>query len=450
MKSRLFSILTLTAVIVTLNSCRKDATLIYNPEDAYYRLVSSINFENQWNYLWRIMDNQYVFWDMDNTDWDGLYAKYHHRFKALDERLDSCEKAYKNREMSVLDYTETLHTETETVVDELENDLTLLTDQHFLMAFISKYDNTRYKIQPSDIRLKNRIDYHPSLNKEQAIDEANMKNIDYEGVDYVYDAIEKYYGVTPDYAVDETDTDVWAYGCSLADGIFYLRMSGYSLSDNKKAEILAPVTEVFFSSVETAALDGSLKGIILDNRGNGGGYAMDISFFPGKFIRENVLYEKRKTKNGAGRYDYSPYADVEIVPAVQTIDIGNIPFVILQDMNSASMGEITGYACALSIPSAVTIGERTVGATGTLITEYPDIFHAGTANYANRESEPSVYTSTYSSLLLDKSDNQWKSFEGIGFEPDIYCPLDYEQIASGGRDTQLDQAMEYILSQSVR
>lgn len=441
MRHRAFAVLAFAAALATFTSCRKGTTIIYDPEDGYYKDGMFYTLAGQWQYIWRVMDNSYVFWDIDRTDWDALYDKYLQEFKTLDRQLDSLDAAYSSGTLSVLDYAEMMSTKMKTVTDSmLSRDLESLTDQHFKAAFYNRHECTRYAVQPSLSRLKRRSDYHPSLTNRQACSEDGS----YTGTDYVFDAIKSVYGVTPRYALDESEGR-WAYSCSPADGIFYLRLSGYYISNKDDAEFADTLLSDFFNNVAAAAADGTLKGIILDNRGNPGGYGNDFSIFPGKFIHESVVIEKQKTKNGLGRFDYSPWSNLEVKPSDETTDIGNAPFVILQDMHSASMGELTGYACTLGIPSAVIIGERSTGATGMLIPDYPDLFHAGAANYNNKGDEPYVYTSTFSSKLYIRSDKEWRSIEGIGIEPDIYCPLDYAGLAAGGRDTQLDRAVKYIL-----
>lgn len=437
---RLIDILAFAAALAACISCRRGTTLIYDPEDPFYKDAMFRTLEGQWKYIWQAMDNSYVFWDIDDTDWDALYDRNIRICRRTDMVLDSINAEFNSHNITYTDYKNRNRKEMEDLTEELTVNFESLIDQHLLIGIRNRYDSTIYKIRPSISRLKHRADYHPYLDPEEA-----HGNPYYEGVDYVFDAIKTSYGVMPEFAADDSG-ERWAYSCNPMEGIFYLRLSGYFLSDKNEASFADSLLGRFFNGVTAAAADGTLKGIILDNRSNCGGYQDDYGFFPGKFIHEPLKAEMQKTKNGLGRYDYAPYTQYVINPAEETVDIGNAPFVILQDMLTASMGELSGYACSLGIPSAVIIGERSRGATGTLITDYPDIFHTGPVNYNNHEEEPFIYTSTYSTRLFSRTDGEWKCLEGIGIEPDIYCRLDYEGLAAGGRDTQLDCAVQYILS----
>ncbi len=444
MRDRLITILTIVVTSLASTSCRRGTTLIYDPEDQFYQAVQFSTLAGQWQYIWQAMDNNYVFWDIDDTDWDALYNKYYRRFKNLDELLDSLDKECGKGNLGSDKLESINHAEMSDLMSkELAADLSSLVDRHLTLRMCNPHNGNRpYVVQPLGSHLARRPDYHKTVTNSQAL----RDNSTYNGVDYIYDAIQRYYGVTPYYVLDESSSFRWMYACCLEGGIMYLRMGGYFLSEmDEKPEVKDLVTR-FFSAVNTAVNDGNLQGIILDNRGNTGGYVNDLTYIPGMFMRDTVKIMEKKTKNGLGRYDYSPMEECRIVPADETIDIAGAPFVVIQDMNSVSMGEMSGYACAMTIPSAVIIGERSAGALGELIPDYPDLFHSGPVNYHTESDEPYIYTSTYSSSLYSRADKAWKSLEGIGIEPDVYCRLDYDALAAGGRDTQLDRAVRYILT----
>lgn len=74
MRKRIKDLFILTVVFIfSLSSCRKDTTMVYNPEDPYYRESKIKTLAGQWDYIWHAMDNQYVFWDIDATNWDALH-----------------------------------------------------------------------------------------------------------------------------------------------------------------------------------------------------------------------------------------------------------------------------------------------------------------------------------------------------------------------------------------
>lgn len=443
MKIRLRYILILIGVsVLGLASCRKDSTIVFNPEDPYYKDYKFNTLAGQWDYIWHVMDNQYVFWDIDSTDWDALYNKLYVRFDNLDKLIESF---YMDCQNNIIPYPDFVDS-TETVIsDFLDSDfsqaLGTLADQHMHIKFYNRYAGQSHSFWTSSVRLVKRSDYHPSITHSVAVKD----NPDYSGIDYIYDGIVRNYNVEPHFESSD-DESLWAYSCILEDGIVYMRTGACQLSDPEKECDIHGAVYLFLKGIMDMNDEGTLNGIVLDFRGNTGGNAEDLKYLPGMFIDMPFYLCKQRTKKGLGRYDYTQWKHMTVKPYDDDddrIDIGNTPFVVLQDMHSASLGELTGYAFSHCMPTAVTIGERSMGATGMLMPTYPDVYHAGTANY---NGDVSIYTSTFDSRYYNRENGCWESFEGIGFEPDIYCPLDYDALVAGGRDTQLDRAVEYIRS----
>ena len=74
-------------------------------------------------------------------------------------------------------------------------------------------------------------------------------------------------------------------------------------------------------------------------------------------------------KEGPGRLEYSVWTPYYIFPNTRyhrDITAERIPYVILCDINSVSMGEIEPMTIKAVLPTAHTIGERTHGGTGPL------------------------------------------------------------------------------------
>ena len=67
-------------VAVSAVSCRKDAPEIPNPNED----VMSATYADVFKAFWHGMNNSYVFWDIDPTDWDAVYDEYVPKFEALD------------------------------------------------------------------------------------------------------------------------------------------------------------------------------------------------------------------------------------------------------------------------------------------------------------------------------------------------------------------------------
>ena len=47
------------------------------------------SYSSQFDYLWKCMGTGYVFWDVDETDWDAVYVEYMPKFQALDKKHEA-------------------------------------------------------------------------------------------------------------------------------------------------------------------------------------------------------------------------------------------------------------------------------------------------------------------------------------------------------------------------
>ena len=113
----------------------------------------------------------------------------------------------------------------------------------------------------------------------------------------------------------------------------------------------------------------------------------------------------------------------------------NIPYVVLCDLNSVSMGEIETAIIKKVLPTSHTIGERTYGATGPLQpTSSINLNYGGP--FGNIETmHHYIYTSTFEARI------DGKVLEGTGYTPDqIILRKDHNDDLK----PQLDAAIEYI------
>ena len=69
--------------------CRKEAD--YNPYIGESGDLAYSSYTSQFDYLWKCMSTGYVFWDVDETDWDAVYAEYMPKFQALDAKHEAGE-----------------------------------------------------------------------------------------------------------------------------------------------------------------------------------------------------------------------------------------------------------------------------------------------------------------------------------------------------------------------
>ena len=82
---RLVIILALAAMV--FSGCRKEAD--YHPYIGETGDLAYNSYSSQFDYLWKCMSTGYVFWDVDETDWDAVYVEYMPKFQALDKKHEA-------------------------------------------------------------------------------------------------------------------------------------------------------------------------------------------------------------------------------------------------------------------------------------------------------------------------------------------------------------------------
>jgi carboxyl-terminal processing protease len=202
---------------------------------------------------------------------------------------------------------------------------------------------------------------------------------------------------------DRIETPVVEYRL-LDNGLAYLRLGEFSATSTEQV---------------TAALDELLvsnpRGLILDLRGNPGGFlnvAVDIS---SEFVPEGpILIERFKDK------------DEEVYEASGEGRALTVPLAVLVNEGSASASEILAGAVQDS-GRGVLIGERTFGKGSVQLTRR-----------LSDDSQLSVTTARW----FTPNDRQ---INGEGLEPDITVART-DQDVEADRDPQLDKASEYLLS----
>ncbi len=188
-------------------------------------------------------------------------------------------------------------------------------------------------------------------------------------------------------------------------------------------------------------MNENAAGMILDMRGNGGGYNADREILFGDMFREPHLIGYQKNKTGAGRLDLTQEFPLYIYPEADFFgnefsDIASKPVVVITNTATASNGEIT-VLMVNSLPNGGQTGGVTIGANGTLdgniLTYNSGKFSVG--NYIT-----SVYT-PYGNIR----DTNHVSYEGKGLTPDKGYEEDFNLDAFfDGKDPRLSKAFEWI------
>ncbi|MCD4752753.1 MAG: S41 family peptidase [Anaerolineaceae bacterium] len=158
------------------------------------------------------------------------------------------------------------------------------------------------------------------------------------------------------------------------------------------------------------------KGLILDLRGNGGGYLYTAVNITSEFLESNqvILYEE--AGNG----------DREIWSATPGGSAPDIPLVVLVDYTSASASEITAGAIQ-DYERGILVGTTTYG-KGSVQNIIP-----------LSENQGAVRITIAKWLTPDE-----RLIHEVGLEPDIVVEFDVEAYETDGSDNQLEKAKEVL------
>ena len=243
----------------------------------------------------------------------------------------------------------------------------------------------------------------------------------------------------------------------LDDGVAYLYFSQFALSpylsdwsefgffDSASQAVLAQnqaivdVWNNWFDQIQEMKKNGTLKGVIIDLRSNGGGYLYDSQFVLGALLPQDIQTGYIREKSGVGRYDYGTMLPKELPALSAPHETITEPIVVLTNCMSASMAEMTAMGAKV-VSNGCVVGKRSWGATGALSND-PKNYSVTYAGCIGEQDKTPVYVYLPGNAAFSL-DN--KCFEGVGVEPDIEVDFDVDLFYSTGYDTQLERALQYI------
>ena len=188
-------------------------------------------------------------------------------------------------------------------------------------------------------------------------------------------------------------------------------------------------------------MNENAAGMILDMRGNSGGYNVDREILFGDMFREPHLIGYQKNKTGAGRLDLTQEFPLYIYPEADFFgnefsDIASKPVVAITNTATVSNGEIT-VLMVNSLQNGGQTGGVTIGANGTLA---GDILTHNSGTFSVGNYITSVYT-PYGNIR----DTNHVSYEGKGLTPDEGYEEDFNKDDFfEGKDSRLGKAFEWI------
>ena len=192
-------------------------------------------------------------------------------------------------------------------------------------------------------------------------------------------------------------------------------------------------------------MNENAAGMILDMRGNSGGYNVDREILFGDMFREPHLIGYQKNKTGAGRLDLTQEFPLYIYPEADFFgnefsNIASKPVVVITNTATFSNGEIT-VLMVNSLPNGGQTGGVTIGANGTLA---GDILTHNSGTFSVGNYITSVYT-PYGNIR----DTNHVSYEGKGLTPDKGYEENFNLDAFfEGTDSRLGKAFEWIKDHS--
>ncbi len=157
-----------------------------------------------------------------------------------------------------------------------------------------------------------------------------------------------------------------------------------------------------------------IKGVVMDLRGNTGGYVDFLKGIWGAFFPTETQFGYERYKSGYARNEYTPWVSYSIDEAFVSPYLNEVyqkPVAVLVNGRSVSCSEIS---CIISklLPNSIVIGQQTYGATCCLRNR--EIYNGGPFDSDHIE----VYTTTYQFV-----DNNRVSYETVGITPDIKTEL---------------------------
>ena len=366
-------------------SCKKE-TMINN--------ISSNpkSFDEVFESFWQGMNTNYVYWDIDTTNWDKAYTRYKPLFNQLD--LNN-----KNDEQSAVKYFRTMTAG--------------LIDGHYSLSFMpAKIADA--VITPSLEQKKLHKDFHsPFL---------------YAGIDSNY--LDK--GFISGTCISSNGTQTYAVSGIIKNKALYFYCNQFYLQEAYSTGLnngVQTTMSYFFNLLKNMPLN--IKEVIVDVRNNNGGELSDLNFFVGKLVNKPLPWGYTHYKSNNGRLSYTPWINATILPQAGNLS-ANLPVIVLADNYSISLAEAVTMAIH-TLPKGKFIGESTWGATGP-VTEN-EVYNDGSFIVPNFLS---VFTSSAAFKYING-----KRYEGIGFPPDINVPFNLNALWAGD-DPALDSAISLV------
>jgi carboxyl-terminal processing protease len=400
------------AILTFFCACQKSIPIPVSPNTYPIQKFSDV-FEAYWNG----MNERYVFWDWDTTNWDRIYQSYKPLFARLDDSALSS------------------HADEDTVIMYLKEITAGLIDGHYEIQSLDTLNGHTTHFSPSYLQKLN----DPFFVANPQIHAPYFQHI----LPGILDSPH-----ISGYTIYQNDT-IFAVSGTIDSHILYLYFKSFYLEQavRDKYDSLLDVALQFFFRRFTADSASTYTGIIIDVRDNVGGQITDINYILGRIVANQHPYGYVRTKTGNGRLDYSPWTTTKITPDSNGKPLApSQKLVVLADNWSQSAAEQFTMAVK-TLPNTTFIGTTTWGATGPFynVDDMTDLF-SGPFNIGvmgTSESTTQPYGIVKTSSAMFKYING-TFYEGHGFPPDILVPEDSAALYSVYGDSALQNAIRFL------
>ncbi|GAB5527624.1 MAG: hypothetical protein Roseis2KO_54960 [Roseivirga sp.] len=338
------------------------------------------------------MNENYVFWDVDSTDWNGVYDQY----QSLFSQLDLNKKA-----------------DVGTAARYFQEITKNIRDGHYFIDF------THPTIANSDV--------YPIQNRKEAMGLLNSA-FPYFLKDSTY--LDPGFQIATHDGFRFNNEALTVVTGEINGEILYFSSNFFKLSEayySENGESVKATLDYFFQWL-TESQQRRKKGIIIDVRNNPGGDLSDLNFLLGKLVDQPLHIGYCQYKNGDKPDELTPAikAFVNPAPEVRAVDL---PVVILGDNYSASLSELA-ISTVRALDDGLFIGETTWGSLGAVVPY--EVYASGSfdiENFMRLQLSSCKFTSLDGNI-----------YEGSGLIPDVYVPHSAEAY-SAGIDPQLEAAI---------
>lgn len=398
---RILRLLAFAAIFsISLSGCRKEFPTTVDPRN---QLIE--NWSDAFQGFWDGMNYNYVFWSVDPTNWDNVYAEYKPKFVGLEigDPNDDAKAIELFKELS-----------------------STLIDHHMSITIKTENMKDAVRFYPADNEIEKRTYYHDRYVRELLYEVVELNKAS----GRISNSVSERQYLDPK---SEKYLDMLSY--LIDSDVAYITFNSFRIAVTIQAEPEGPIASAYNNFIEIINNTPNLKGVIIDVRENGGGSTADFDYIVSPFLETRTIFGYTRSKNGLGRLDYAPWAPIETAPKKVFNRSLDIPIVILVDLHSVSMSEMSSLALRRT-PKGHIIGERTWGGHGPL-DSYFDANYTGSFDVGANKII-SVYTSTWMGV-----DSEKNCYEGVGIKPDIEVLSDMEAMKSG-IDNQLERAILFI------